>query len=480
MSNFFNSESKKKHADYNVLLTAFQQFVIKSITRQCIFLGPRRVGKTYVICNYTPAYAHHLKYLHPRGMISAPELSQVKDLYWDEMIENCYKYPQFKADNKANVISWVRYKQDTGMMRDDKVSIKFRGMHKNPLSLRGTYLDFYINDETQDTNLDKYTTVIRPQTTFSKISNMDYDKERKGWSMFMGTARENHIKDMFFKYLKKANEGDTNYTAFRTSASKMKHISQEELDIALEEMGPEDYAQEYESQFISSLTSKVFDRELKAIRDRAGFKVLLPSPRVSTIVAMDIGLSDATAMWFCQKVGGRYHVVDFYKEEGLTPEKVLEIIKDKAHARGFNITHVGLPHDSKRKYFQTVGSMTSFEYFSKFKNLFKTVYLERWRVIDSINWTRSFMATCDIDEDRCFDGVVDLREYSFKYIASQDRYDYSAIKKSKHSHGSDGFRYLAQLAHKVTMSGEWDIINSGDMVTHEVEDYTPAGYGWED
>jgi hypothetical protein len=58
------------------------------------------------------------------------------------------------------------------------------------------------------------------------------------------------------------------------------------------------------------------------------------------ITAWDIGIGEATAIWFVQQIGKEVHVIDYYERPGQGLDHYVKVIEENGY---FDI----LPHDPK-------------------------------------------------------------------------------------------------------------------------------------
>jgi len=82
-------------------------------------------------------------------------------------------------------------------------------------------------------------------------------------------------------------------------------------------MSADEYAQEYECSFEAAVKGAIFARELEAARS-AGRLCNVPIEAVVPVdTTWDLGVGDATAIWFTQSLrSGEVRIVGYYEASG--------------------------------------------------------------------------------------------------------------------------------------------------------------------
>jgi len=151
----------------------------------------------------------------------------------------------------------------------------------------------------------------------------------------------------------------------------------------------------------------------------------------------DIGISDYTSIWFVQKVGREYWVIDYLQNNGEGVEWYAGRLKEK----GYNFGEHILPHDAGYRQFATGKSIKEqLQDIMPTENF--TVQARTQSVQADIMATRNFLSKCVFDAVKCEDGLKSLRNYKKKWDDNKAMF----LDKPDHdwsSHGADAFRYLA-------------------------------------
>ena len=197
------------------------------------------------------------------------------------------------------------------------------------------------------------------------------------------------------------------------------------------------YEQEWFCSFEAAITGAYYGSEMKRATDNdriCGLPVER-GPEVHT--AWDIGIDDATAIWFAQMVGREVRVVDYYEDSGQDAAHYAGVLNDKGYTYGEHL----MPHDAGyrekgtgKTYEQQIGEAGlrgSIRVLPRTNNL-----------IADINTTRQFISQCWFDEKRCDRGIEALRQYRRQWNDKLQTWHQRPLHDWT-SHGSDAFRSLA-------------------------------------
>lgn len=157
----------------------------------------------------------------------------------------------------------------------------------------------------------------------------------------------------------------------------------------------------------------------------------------------DIGVGDATAIWFMQTTNGELRFIYYYEieGEGLTYiKRELDKIRDK-----LKITYGDFfaPHDIKVREFTT--GKSRYEIAAKMGINFHIT--AKLGIDDGINAVRTIFNRCWFHKTNCKEGIRSLKYYKKEFDEKRNQYK----DKPYHnwaSHGSDAFRYMAVNAER--------------------------------
>jgi hypothetical protein len=228
-------------------------------------------------------------------------------------------------------------------------------------------------------------------------------------------------------------------------AARQRHRAhcENELALARRELCEEQYAQEFECSFDAAIVGAYYgkllaDAERESRICGVGYESAAP-----VWTAWDLGIRDATAIWFAQTVGREVHLIDYYEASGVDlGHYVREIVVRPYTYRG----HI-VPHDAQAKELGTGKSRLEVLESLGLRNL--TVAPEH-RLEDGINGVRVFLPKCWFDAQKCARGIDALRLY-------RSGYDEKARLLRPHpfrdwtTHAADAFRYLAMTLDRTSL-----------------------------
>jgi len=383
--------------------------------RSTVLITHRRFGKTvFALCDLLRRALANNNNSDPRrawrAAYMAPYLKQAKDVAWD--------YLKFYA----GTIPGARF-HETELRCDlpGGARIRLYGAD-NAAALRGQYLDDVVLDECADIARSIWQLNIRPMLT-----------DRQGWMLFTGTPQgmNNLLYDVYQQAQGLAASDPDNWALFVHKASETGYVPQDELDKARRDMGEDEYMQEFECSFAAAVKGAYYAREIDALESLGRVRSLPHEPALLVNTAWDLGMDDATAIWFFQQMSGEWRVIDYYEASGEGLEHYADLLKRKGYVYGRHIA----PHDIAVRELGTGKSRLETARklgirFSVARNL---------PVADGIQAARRQLERCWFDAKRCAEGLKALRQYRKTFNDKMDVYG-----KPQHdwtSHAADAFRY---------------------------------------
>ena len=150
----------------------------------------------------------------------------------------------------------------------------------------------------------------------------------------------------------------------------------------------------------------------------------------------DLGHADATSIWFVQRAGFEWHVIDFLQDR----LKGLDFYVQAAQSRGFVYHQHVLPHDADNATLAT-GAAKTVAGQLRARGMPVRV-LPRLPVTDGISLTRSLFSRLWFDEAKCADGLSALRRYRYDVDADTGAFSSKPLH-DENSHAADALRYVA-------------------------------------
>jgi hypothetical protein len=368
----------------------------------------RRFGKTVMALNHLQIAALECQRERPRFAFIAPTYSQAKSIAWDYLVHYASPIPGIKP--RVSELS-VTYPNDA--------QVRLFGAD-NPDSLRGLYFDGVVFDEYGLQPPRIFTEVIRPALS-----------DREGWALFLGTPAG---KNQFYDVIQQA-KSDPGWYFAEFKASQTGYVKPYELDAARKDMTPDEYQQEYECSFEASVKGAIYAAELASARSSGRIVRVGVDPVLPVDTDWDLGVGDATAIWFSQSLrSGEVRLIDYYEASGEGLPHYAKVLRDKGYTYG---THWA-PHDIAVKELGSGRSRleTAHTLGIRFQ-IAPNVPLE-----DGIHAARMLLPRCWFDETRCQAGLEALQHYRRDFNTRINEFKATPVHDWA-SHGADAFRYLA-------------------------------------
>ena len=182
---------------------------------------------------------------------------------------------------------------------------------------------------------------------------------------------------------------------------------------------------------VINVPGAIYADELTKALDRITSVPVEPTLQVHTY--WDIGVGDATSIWFAQYHGTERRMVDFYEAQGEGLPHYVQVLKDKGYLYG---KHYG-PHDIAVREFSS--GKARIDIARELGISFEIV--PNLPIEDGIHAARMALKTCYFDAQRCEAGILALRHYRRDYNARLGEFKASPVHDWS-SHAADSFRYM--------------------------------------
>ena len=373
-----------------------------------VVVAHRRMGKSVCAVNHLIRAAVSCTKERPRFAYIAPTYAMAKQIVWDY------------AQHYSAPIPGVMFNQSE--LRVDYPNggqVRLYGAD-SPDSLRGLYLDGCCLDEYGLMSPRVYGEVIRPALS-----------DRTGWAFFIGTPNG---KNQFYDIVEHAKrEPDWFFAEFKASQTHILPAS--ELEAARRDMTADEYQQEYECSFEASVKGAIYAAELAACRAAGRVTRVNVEPLLPVDTTWDLGVGDATAIWFTQSLrSGEVRVIDYYEASGEGLPHYARVLQERGYLYGQHWA----PHDiqvrelgSGRSRLETAATLGI-----KFK-VCPNIPIE-----DGIHAARMLFPVCWFDADKCKAGLEALQHYRRDYNTRLNEFKDTPVHDWS-EHGSSAFRYLA-------------------------------------
>jgi phage terminase large subunit len=191
------------------------------------------------------------------------------------------------------------------------------------------------------------------------------------------------------------------------------------------------YLHVWEGHCVANLEGAIYAKELRRAQSENRITRVPYEPAVPVDTFWDLGRADCTAIWFIQRVGMQWRILDYLEDHFAEVDDYLKALQNKSYFYGTMF----LPHDAKHKRFG-------------YKNSIQELVGRKYPVqiapsmsrSDGINMVRHVFGQCWFDEERCSDGLKALRHY--RYIVKEGKLSNEPLHDWA-SDGADAFRYFA-------------------------------------
>jgi len=397
----------------------------------CI-VAHRRAGKTVACVQELLREARRCTKLRPRFAYLSPFLRQSKQVAWD-----------YLRAAVAPVLPSQASVHETELRVDlceNGGQVRLYGAD-NPDALRGLYLDGVVLDEYADMDPRVWSEVIRPALA-----------DRQGWAVFIGTPKG---RNAFFELWRRA-QAEPGWFALMLKASETGLIPQKELALARRDLTEDQYAQEFECSFEAAIVGAYYGAAMRQAEADGRIAGVPYDPAALVWTAWDLGIRDATAIWFAQIVGREIHLIDYYEASGVDLGHYVREVAAKPYAYAGHI----VPHDARAKELGTGKSRLEVMERLGLKGI---TLAANQRIEDGINAARVTLPRCWFDAKKCARGLDALRLYRAEHddklgvLRPHPIHDWC-------SHAADAFRYLAMTLDRHAAAG-----------FHRRIDYPPPG-----
>ena len=266
--------------------------------------------------------------------------------------------------------------------------------------------------------------------------------ENGGWALFIYTPRgNNHGKAL----LDSARESPGWFWDV-SPVSLTKAIPQEALDDELREMMRENgtdqgkalFKQEWECSFEAAVVGAYYVGEMDDAEENGRITSVPHDPALTVTTYWDIGIDDATAVWFEQQLGAEIRMIEYQE---WTNTALTDIAREVSEKPYIYAEHV-FPHDLRAR--EMTSGRTREEVM---KTLLKNVTIAPMQlIVDGIAAVRTIFPKMWFDREKCAHGLEALRNYRKRYDEKR-----RCFEEHPHhdwaSHGADALRQKG-ITHK--------------------------------
>lgn len=376
--------------------------------RWACVVAHRRAGKTVAcLMDLIDAALRDTK-SEPRYGYVAPFYAQAKDVAWSYLKRFTAPIPGAEHNE-----SELRVDLPNG------ARIRLYGAD-NYDRMRGLYFDGVVIDEAGDMDPRAWPEVIRPALS-----------DRKGHALFIGTPKGTN---QFYEIFQHAETSD-DWLALKLKASETKLIDADELADARQAMTEEQYEQEYECSFSAAIIGAYYGKDMAEL-ERQGRITSVPWERSSPVsTSWDLGIDDATVVWFFQSIGREIRVIDYYEVTNQGLDETAKHVLSKPYLYD---THY-LPHDIEIREIISAKSR---------RDTLESLGLHpiqpgvRNDPVERVNAVRMLLPRCVFDAAKCKRGIEVLKHYRREFDEKRKTFRSTPLHDWA-SHGADAFGEFA-------------------------------------
>lgn len=348
-----------------------------------------------------------------------------------------YKINSIKSLAKID-IAWVEEANNASKTSWDKLMPTIRGKHESdPNGMGGPFglgpeVWISFNPELDDDETyERY--VIKKEQNAPDWIETEVSKDKQEW---FKNAQPDHlsaedkakfqeIENKRYAYVVKVNYYDNKW--FPPDLRR-------EMEL-LKVNAPTTYLEVWEGYTKQTLDGAIYTDELRQtlLDGRRGKVKYDPTKPVFTF--WDLGHSDRTAIWFIQRVGMEYNVINYYENRLKKLPHYLEHMK----SLNYNYGTVYMPHDADNETLsaRSIANLTR-------AAGYKVVVVKRpSKKALGINAVRTIFELCNFDEENTKDGWQCLSRYAYKVDEDTGNFSKEPDHDTPWSHGADAFQTFA-------------------------------------
>lgn len=256
-------------------------------------------------------------------------------------------------------------------------------------------------------------------------------RENGGWAIFIYTPRgHNHGYKLY-----KDNKDNPEWFCELLTIDDTGALTEADIDAERRSGMDEDLIlQEFFCSFEAAMPGAYYAQQMRAVKDEGRICDVPYDPILPVNTYWDLGIGDATVIWFIQVANNQYRCIDYYEQTGEPLSHYVQVLNKKPYTYGGHVA----PHDIKVRELGTGKSRLEVAHelgidFEIAPNL---------RVEDGIDAVRRILSLCWFDKTKCDRGIDGLLSYRKDYDDKNQTFRLRPVHDWA-SHGADAFRYFA-------------------------------------
>ncbi len=266
--------------------------------------------------------------------------------------------------------------------------------------------------------------------------------ENGGWALFITTPRgRNHAVNTYETFLRQEGAFAERLSARATGRfepAQLDRIEAEYKGDFGEDMGEALFRQEYLCDFDAPVMGAYYAKLINAAEADNKFRAGIYDAAHPVETWWDLGVSDATAIWFVQVIGREFRIVDYLESNDVG----LDAYAAELKAKGYKYSRHVLPHDAEARELGT--GLTRTEVLRKLLPGQVFTIAPKQEVDDGIVAAQQIIPRCVFDPVKCKRGLEALRSYHREWDDERKTFKLKPLHDWS-SHGADAFRYGALM-----------------------------------
>lgn len=263
--------------------------------------------------------------------------------------------------------------------------------------------------------------------------------ENGGFALFITTSRGRNHAWQLYEMAKNDPAWFAQLTTIEDSGLLTKEQLAQELVEYVATFGPDEgpalFRQEWYCAFDGAVSGAYYGAQMTMIENEGRVTRVPYDPMLKVITSWDLGIGDATGIWFWQVVGNELRAIEYLEASGEGIPYYAKLLKEKPYIYE---THI-LPHDVRVR---ELGTGKSRYEMMQALGITPITICPSLPVDDGINAVRAVLPRIWFDKVKCAQGIRHLQSYKKEYDDVRKEFKNKPYHDSS-SHGADSMRYFA-------------------------------------
>ncbi len=197
-----------------------------------------------------------------------------------------------------------------------------------------------------------------------------------------------------------------------------------------------EFPSEPDEAFRATVEGSYYGKQIRKLEEEGRIGNVPHDESLGVETWWDLGINDLMSIWFVQRKGVEYHVIDFYQNSGEGLGHYAHMLQEKQQERDFTYTRHVWPHDGNARILDETGRSRT----QVMRDLGNEVDVaERGLIQTGIQAVRVLLPFCHFDAKHCEHGIKNLRMYRKEWDENLGTWKKTPLH-DEHSHAADAFR----------------------------------------